>query len=211
MLGRALKAVRQNAVAWLALFVALTGTSIAATHYVITSTKQIKPSVLKALHGANGREGPPGKTGLRGETGEKGERGSQGPEGKQGPKGETGAKGENGSALAYAHVSALAGVSEAKGFEAAKVDIASGAENAGIYCISSLGVTPHNVVVSADARGTTEPAFATASLGKSKYLEERHEKGKTLCPGITQATVEVWQRKSGTFETQNTPFLISIN
>jgi hypothetical protein len=42
-------------VACLALFVASTGTSIAASHYLITSTKQIKPTVLKQLKGAEGR------------------------------------------------------------------------------------------------------------------------------------------------------------
>lgn len=39
-------------IALLALFVSLAGTGIAATHYLITSTKQIKPSVLKQLKGA---------------------------------------------------------------------------------------------------------------------------------------------------------------
>lgn len=38
-------------IALVALFVALGGTSIAASRYVITSTSQIKPSVRKALRG----------------------------------------------------------------------------------------------------------------------------------------------------------------
>ena len=46
---RLVEAVRGNIIAWLALFVAMGGTSLAASHYVITSTKQIKPSVLKKL------------------------------------------------------------------------------------------------------------------------------------------------------------------
>jgi len=55
MIARIVKAIRQNLVAWLALFVALGGTSMAASHYIITSTNQLKPSVLKKLHGSAGR------------------------------------------------------------------------------------------------------------------------------------------------------------
>lgn len=65
-------------VACLALFVALTGTGIAASHYLVTSTKQIKPSVLRALHGKRGPEGPAGPTGFAGAPGA---RGPAGPEG----------------------------------------------------------------------------------------------------------------------------------
>jgi len=36
-------------VASLALFVALGGSAVAASHYIITSTSQIKPSVLSKL------------------------------------------------------------------------------------------------------------------------------------------------------------------
>jgi hypothetical protein len=46
---RIVTAIRRNAVAWLALSVALGGTGIAASQYVITSTTQIKPSALRQL------------------------------------------------------------------------------------------------------------------------------------------------------------------
>jgi hypothetical protein len=66
MIQRITRAIRGNVVAWLALFVALGGTSLAASHYVINSTKQINPKVLKKL---KGNKGPKGATGATGATG----------------------------------------------------------------------------------------------------------------------------------------------
>jgi hypothetical protein len=54
------------AVALLALFIALGGSTFAATHYRITSTKQIEPSVIRSLKGQNGRAGKTGPTGPAG-------------------------------------------------------------------------------------------------------------------------------------------------
>lgn len=50
----------------IALFLALGGTSIAARHYLISNTSQIKPNVLRQL---KGRAGPPGPQGGVGPTG----------------------------------------------------------------------------------------------------------------------------------------------
>jgi Collagen triple helix repeat (20 copies) len=99
MISSIVKSIRQSIVAWLALFVALTGTSMAASHYIVTSTRQIKPSVLKHLHGQRGARGPAGKAGPQGESGSKGdigERGLPGTTGERGEKGEQGGKGELG-------------------------------------------------------------------------------------------------------------------
>ncbi len=66
-------------IALLALFFALGGTAIAAKHYLITSAGQIKPSVLRALHGATGPAGPTGAAGATGATGPVGPQGPAGP------------------------------------------------------------------------------------------------------------------------------------
>ena len=63
-----------TAIALLALFFALGGTAIAAKHYLITSTSQIKPSVLEQLHGKVGETGPAGTAGLAGPQGPGGPR-----------------------------------------------------------------------------------------------------------------------------------------
>jgi hypothetical protein len=77
-----------NIVLTLALVFAMTGGAYAAKRYLITSTKQISPTVLKTLTG---------KTGPVGATGAAGPAGPQGPAGTPGPAGPAGAKGENGT------------------------------------------------------------------------------------------------------------------
>jgi hypothetical protein len=91
-----------TAIATLALVFAMTGGAYAAGKYLITSTKQISPKVLKALKGANGKNGAaglagaPGAQGPQGVAGAKGETGKEGAQGKEGVKGETGKDGVKG-------------------------------------------------------------------------------------------------------------------
>ena len=64
-----------------ALFFSLGGASLAASHYLITSVSQIKPSVRVQLHGQRGRTGARGIAGPRGPAGPQGLAGPQGPAG----------------------------------------------------------------------------------------------------------------------------------
>jgi hypothetical protein len=112
-----------NVAATLALIFSMAGGAFAASHYLITSTKQIKPSVLAQLRGLRGVVGPPGSAGPQGREGVAGLdqitqvaapgpqgltgptgaglRGGAGPEGSTGPTGPlggpTGPTGEKGS------------------------------------------------------------------------------------------------------------------
>jgi hypothetical protein len=93
-----------NVVATLALVFAMSGGAYAASKFLITSTKQIKPSVLASLKGkagpagANGAAGPAGAVGPAGAAGAQGPAGPQGPvgEGVAGPEGKAGKNGTNG-------------------------------------------------------------------------------------------------------------------
>jgi hypothetical protein len=80
-----------NVAATLALVFSMGGGALAASHYLITSTKQIKPSVLKQLRGKNGARGPLGAVGPQGATGPQGAEGPQGPVGPAGKEGPAGA------------------------------------------------------------------------------------------------------------------------
>jgi hypothetical protein len=84
-----------NVAACLALFLALGGTAAAANHYVLTSTKQVSPKVLKAL---KGKAGKAGKAGAQGVAGPAGTAGAKGATGAKGDAGTAGAKGDAGLA-----------------------------------------------------------------------------------------------------------------
>jgi len=74
-----------NVTATLALVFALGGgTAWAAHHYLIVSTNQIKPSVVKKLHGAKGAKGANGANGINGTDGTNGAAGATGPAGPNG-------------------------------------------------------------------------------------------------------------------------------
>src|SRR6266568_7321600 len=95
-----------NVTATLALVLAMSGGALAAKHYLINSTKQISPKVLKALKGKTGKAGATGKEGPAGKDGAPGATGKEGLRGAEGAPGPTGEEGPPGSALAYAHVNA---------------------------------------------------------------------------------------------------------
>jgi hypothetical protein len=65
----------------------MSGGAFAASHYLITSTKQISPKVIKKLHGKAGKTGLAGPTGATGAPGKEGPTGKVGPAGKEGPAG----------------------------------------------------------------------------------------------------------------------------
>lgn len=67
-----------NVVATLALVFAMSGSAIAAKHYLLHSTKQISPALLKKLRGRTGKTGPPGTTGAQGAQGPSGAKGEPG-------------------------------------------------------------------------------------------------------------------------------------
>jgi hypothetical protein len=96
-----------NVVATLALVFAMSGGALAASHYLITSTKQIKPGVLASLKGKAGANGAPGAqgpagvngTGTAGPAGPAGGTGKEGPEGKEGHEGKAGTNGKAGKSV----------------------------------------------------------------------------------------------------------------
>jgi len=75
------------AVATVAVCLSFTGVGFAAGHYLITSTSQIKPSVLNQLRGAQGPQGPAGEKGQNGTNGANGAPGAVGPTGPTGSPG----------------------------------------------------------------------------------------------------------------------------
>ena len=137
-----------NVTATIALVFAMSGGALAAHHYLISSTKQIKPSVLKSLKGNTGKTGPAGPGG---------------PAGPAGPGGPAGPAGPAGSAVAFAHIlgksqpSALLDAANSKNVSA--VSSPGGA----LYCITTT-VPIHNATGTVDFAQSEEPSIVMADF-----------------------------------------------
>jgi hypothetical protein len=105
------------------LVFAMSGGALAATHYVITSKKQISPKVLKTL---------------------KGKPGSRGPAGPAGAAGAAGAAGPAGGSLAWAAVVANSAGNPTLGAASGFTSVTHPATN--VYCLSPA-VAGHPLLV----------------------------------------------------------------
>ncbi|HTZ86687.1 MAG TPA: hypothetical protein VMB05_08475 [Solirubrobacteraceae bacterium] len=143
-----------NVVATLALVFAMSGGALAAKHYLINSTNQINPKVLKKLKGNAGKAGAQGAAGAAGAAGKEGPAGKDGKDGKDGKTGPEGPPGEPGSARAFAAISGSGVLDAARSENVASVKLAS----TGIYCITlspGAGTDSNSTapVVTPDANG----------------------------------------------------------
>lgn len=168
-------------VAMIALFVALTGTTVAATSVLITG-KQIKNGSITGLDVKNksltardirGRlRGPAGPRGLAGAAGATGAQGAQGAQGLQGPAG---------TAVAYARVQAdgslqpdIAGLpSQVKGLQTTDIVKGEAAAATGTYCFGDLGFVPASAVATldnADAVAANRNLVASVAIFRGEDL-----------------------------------------
>jgi hypothetical protein len=157
-----------NVAMTLALVFAMTGGAYAAKHYLITSTKQISPKVLKSLKGANGKIGAPGPAGAAGS----GTAGAQGPTGPAGAKGETGAAGAAG-AKGEAGAKGANGTNGTTGFTAT---LPSASTETGSWSFST-----DNEQLLPVAIGFNIPLEAELAASKVHYVGPGH--ADAACPG----------------------------
>jgi hypothetical protein len=174
-----------NVTATLALVFAMSGGALAANHYLITSTKQISPKVLKKLTGKAGPSGAPGAPG------------KEGPQGKEGAPGKEGVAG---SAVAYAHVSStgVLDTSHSKNVSTASVS------GTGIFCLK-VTVPVSNVSSTVDT-GNSEGIFGFAS-----GVLAGQDPGKfiaTLCPEGDNVLVGIAEHKG---ENKSMAFWVNFN
>jgi hypothetical protein len=147
-------------VASAALVMSTIGTSVAATHYVINSPRQIKPgsislaalnkSARKALHGARGARGP---AGLRGAAGAIGATGATGPAGTPATK-------------LWAQIAADGSVNAASPGVTARVGVSPGtyAVNFGQDITHCVAMATQGAIPSFAAPGSTAGGLAGAPL-----------------------------------------------
>ncbi len=149
-----------NVVATLALVLAMGGSALAATHYLINSTNQINPKVLKALKASAGGSGNSGTAAPQGQAGSPGAQGLPGSAGLTGPQGLGGSTGAQGSQ----GLTGLTGLTGAAG---------------------STGETgPAGSAGAKGATGSTGPAGATGATGPAGPAGPAGPQGPTGGSGV---------------------------
>lgn len=132
------------------------GGAFAAKKYVLSSTSQVKPSVLKKLKGKKGAAGKAGAPGAPGAAG------PAGPAGAAGKGGGAGPQGNPGTARGYAYIGASgSGTSVDANLSSPGVSVTS--PSAGTYCVTFPGVSR------ASANAFLTPEGLGNTTGKDYY------------------------------------------
>jgi hypothetical protein len=184
--------LRQNTIALLALFLALGGTTYAASTALVGKNSVASPQVVNGSLqtkdlSKKARKALKGNRGLRGLTGAKGATGAQGVQGAQGIQGVQGIQGPAGIATAWALVNGAGTVDTARthGITQAMVTHPS----AGIYCFATLGFTPKSVVAAGNNNGPVYDTLATGAIDAAPLIF-------STCPGA-QARVSTVVASTG--------------
>jgi len=170
-----------NVVATLALVFAMSGGAYAASKFLITSTKQIKPSVLASLKGKAGANGAAGAQGPAGAIGPAGGVGPQGPAGTPGANGEPGAEGKAGKN----------GTNGAAGKEGSpwtdKGTLPAGATETGVWFIGPAPEVGHVSIINSTI---SFPIPLAAAIGKSNvhFFEGVAPEGCSIEAGLLKAS-----------------------
>jgi hypothetical protein len=200
------KHMRGHFVAYLALFFALGGTSIAAVNALpknSVGSAQIKNGAIQkvdlARRTVSSLRGLRGTAGAQGPAGPQGSAGTQGAQGSKGDKGDTGAPG---SALAYAHVNEDGSLVAADSKNITAANLYKSTLMTGVYCFKGLGFTPHNVVVTPQINSAFT-ARTIATVGLSEIA------GGYCNDAATQ--IGVFMLATNSTARPNTEFFITIN
>jgi hypothetical protein len=164
------EAVRRHAnaatvIAVVALVLGMSGGAWAAGKYLITSTKQIKPNVLKELKGVAGAKGAQGVAGGTGPQGPAGPGGAAGKEGAVGAAGKEGAAGKDGKEGKEGKAGQT-GFTETLPSE--KTETGTWAVNLFAAATEEFAVAPISFSIPLSAEGAAFYLNATETAGKAK-------------------------------------------
>jgi hypothetical protein len=171
-----------NVAATMALVFSMSGGALAAQHYLISSTKQISPKVLKKLKGNTGKTGAAGKAG---------------PAGKEGPQGKEGAPGaaasipalswttltlENGWIQYDAFYGAPKATKDVDGFVHLSGAINGSSKTAGHFATLPAGLRPATEGVwlrAASTNGSSDPHLVDVFITAAGEMEAYEGTGST--------------------------------